>query len=480
MTLKIQSSIKKSQQWQQQTENTINRLTVSSEHVANQIEDSSHLQSQLLDAQNASLENQERLLSSGQSLSAALEQSQGNVAKMVENFKHQSTEQRALMGEVFERIQMLQSIVMGEFTGFYSWIFYTFAIIVSYLITSTPRTSGARIWLFAIMTLNIMTERMVVSWYVNEDAKHIYPDANVLAFNRLWWCRTFYGTLAVVILGMCTYRYRDLVKETHDKIAQIFDQNKMIMENLKAQPKTPNASLPLEVGNGYNRYIEGQGPAMITHGGHGVSNTSSSSGISADMVDSQKNLSIQYKRKPSYSPKILDETQSGYNSDDSNSNSDDSFAESDHTYIPRGKESDSDTSIASFATGLSRQSSRCSTPSLYDELRDLRKDMGLVTPAKDGSTSIGSAGKRGPGRPKGSRNNTPVHSPMSGERFGLQRYNLRNRNVTSPNVNPIVNQETEGQFGQLVKRLQKISHRNSMLARFTIERKEILPSDDDM
>jgi len=61
--------------------------------------------------------------------------------------------------------------VMGEFTGFYSLIFYALSITVAYLLTSTQRTSGARFWLFFILTLNVAVEWMLAKWYVDFGAQ---------------------------------------------------------------------------------------------------------------------------------------------------------------------------------------------------------------------------------------------------------------------------------------------------------------------
>ena len=101
---------------------------------------------------------------------------------MMAEFKATTSEQKDLIFEVFDRIKSLQSIVMGEFSGFYSLIFYVLSILVSYLVTSTPRTSGARFWLFLVMTANIIVERLIIAWGVpdkNDTSTTIFIDENV-------------------------------------------------------------------------------------------------------------------------------------------------------------------------------------------------------------------------------------------------------------------------------------------------------------
>ena len=152
------------QVWQEETGNTINRLSNTSATVTQQLQEASELQGKMLKDQNMSLENQGVLLNRGLELKKTLEESSIDVHRMLDDFKNSTKEQKIILFEVFDRMNSLQSLVMGEFTGFYSFIFYTLSILISYLLTSTPRTSGARFWLFVLMTLNIVFERLMVWW----------------------------------------------------------------------------------------------------------------------------------------------------------------------------------------------------------------------------------------------------------------------------------------------------------------------------
>ena len=185
------------QSWQEETDDTIDRLAENSAHVARQIEDSSELQSQVILKQNESIKNQEILLHRGNELKKTLEESTVDVHSMLQEFKVSTIEQKALIFEVFDRLTALQNIVMGEFTGFYSLIFYTVSVLVCYLLTSTPRTSSARFWLFLLMTINIIMERTIVAWGCEQyqDAESgIVIDENVssrLIQSYCWfklWC----------------------------------------------------------------------------------------------------------------------------------------------------------------------------------------------------------------------------------------------------------------------------------------------------
>lgn len=152
-----------SQIWQEETENTVHRLADNSAKVAQQIADSSNLQEEMMKQQNQTIANQRMMLERGNDLKKTLEDSTVDVHHMLNQFKESTVEQRQLIFEVFDRVNSLQSVVMGEFTGFYSLIFYTISVLISYLLTSTPRTSGARFWLFVLMTVNMVMEQIVAS-----------------------------------------------------------------------------------------------------------------------------------------------------------------------------------------------------------------------------------------------------------------------------------------------------------------------------
>jgi len=159
-------------EWQITTEETVNRLTDTSANVVHKLESAEDIQQELLRKQNDSIRLQQHLLEGGAELQQSLEESKGDVQAMMLEFHKAASEQQKLKNlifEVFGRVQALQSIVMGEFTGFYSLIFYAVAIIIAYLLTSTPRTSGARFWLFLILTLNVASEWMLVKWYSASD-----------------------------------------------------------------------------------------------------------------------------------------------------------------------------------------------------------------------------------------------------------------------------------------------------------------------
>ena len=151
------------QVWNEATENTISNLAESSSHVALQLQESSHLQAEMIKQQNDSLENQKILISSAAKLTHVLSNSSDEINRLFQTFKEATQEQRLLITDVFDQLISLKQTVLGEFSGFYSILYYFLSILVSYLLTSTARTSGARFWLFSIMTASIFCEYFITA-----------------------------------------------------------------------------------------------------------------------------------------------------------------------------------------------------------------------------------------------------------------------------------------------------------------------------
>ena len=144
------------QVWQDQTEQTIGRLASTSQDVVIQLGKASELQNEMIQQQKQSLHNQKKL-------SEIISTSTNNINKMFDVFENKTNEQRHVVEDLFDKVNRLQSLVLGEFSGFYSIVYYTIMILMSYMLTSTPRTAAARFWLFGIATVNILSERFALS-----------------------------------------------------------------------------------------------------------------------------------------------------------------------------------------------------------------------------------------------------------------------------------------------------------------------------
>ncbi|CAK8681815.1 unnamed protein product [Clavelina lepadiformis] len=149
-----------SQVWHEATENTISRLADNSAKVASSLGQSLVIALEMVERQNEEMLRNERLLHEN------MHKSFLDMQRSHEETKNVIREQRALFVEVFGRVAVLQKTVLGEFTSVYTFGFYIGASLLAYILTSTSRTSSARIWLFVLVTVNFFTERAVVNYHL--------------------------------------------------------------------------------------------------------------------------------------------------------------------------------------------------------------------------------------------------------------------------------------------------------------------------
>ena len=153
-----------SQVWHEKTQATIQRLSLSSQQVADQLEESGKLQQKVIERQNQSLKNQETILDKANNLSKIINTSSENIHEMLSDFQKTSTEQRLVINNLFDRVAQIQTLVTGEMSTVYSLVHYISVILIGYLLTSTARTNGARLWLFGLVILSMVVEWLLVSY----------------------------------------------------------------------------------------------------------------------------------------------------------------------------------------------------------------------------------------------------------------------------------------------------------------------------
>lgn len=235
------------QAWHQATENTISRLADNSAEVAGHLEESSHVAKEMIARQNASLKNQELLLQNEERLKDSMQKSVLDVQKSHAETKAIISEQRALFSEVFDRVAVLQKTVLGEFSSIYTFGFYVGSTLMAYILTSTTRTSGARIWLFLILIMNAATERAITHYYVNPiDGDTSFGIGSLssfipeLIYEQTWLCRKVYTGFALFVLLASIFRYKDYNRINNNLLNEIMRQNQelqtYIKENIREVP----------------------------------------------------------------------------------------------------------------------------------------------------------------------------------------------------------------------------------------------------
>ncbi|VDH91037.1 Hypothetical predicted protein [Mytilus galloprovincialis] len=439
-----------SQVWHDETERTIKRLATSSEDVATQLEETSELQNEMLHQQKESMTNQQEILEKSVNLSNIISTSSDNIHKIFDEYKNATNEQRLLIGDLFDKFSHLQSMMLGEFTGLYSILYYAVMVLMSYFLTSAPRTAAARFWLFGVATVNILSERFAISWLISEENQLAGSggdiDEAVYMYQKL--CRKISGAVALLVLGISAYCYQDL----HVINNQLLWDIKRKIENLEIK----NTGL----GN-QNQEI---GRTLSTD-------------TSSDTILQEYNSNTD---RPNTLTAAADTT--GYESDsgcsESSLSTESLSGDTDNTYIPSSL-----STVESYSTCYSWESSQTT---LTDELRDIRG----ATPLKEIAEQIDAWAKTGKYRQPSpirsmesrfadqtgsrvTRSITP--QPSTSKNSFSQKYFLRQRSPKPLPYNQTVYFESPGSFAKTVKSLEKITRKNSLLTRNNIKEQKRSP-----
>ncbi|KAG7200013.1 hypothetical protein KM043_014433 [Ampulex compressa] len=159
--------------WQSETDNTIRLLYQVSSRMKEQLLEASEMQGAVLEGQREGLKIQNELLENGRELGSVLKSSSETVNSMILDFK----------------------------------------------IGSLKRTVDARLTLFAILSLNVVVERMLVQYYDNINHGSMESKENLL--NTTWLYRKISLMLCTLTLVCTYYCYKDEQIETYKALQRI-------------------------------------------------------------------------------------------------------------------------------------------------------------------------------------------------------------------------------------------------------------------
>ncbi len=217
------------------------------------VQESRRTQVNLLQTVNKAVETQQKLIETNTYLQEIINSSALNVQNVLEEFNQQTKTQQMAIFHLFDRLQQIQSYILGEFTLFYSVIFYLFTIIVAYILTSTRRTQSARAGTFILLTSMLLTESIIVSMSKQSndfDSKFdlfgYNFDLNYNLYSYIWLCRKFYIYLSFLTLVISAYMYCDYnfsnnkllneIKNDHNELRTLINEIKMVSSATTSRP----------------------------------------------------------------------------------------------------------------------------------------------------------------------------------------------------------------------------------------------------
>jgi len=216
-----------SQVWQEEQEATMHSLADNSAKVSESLAEASLLQRRLV-------ERQEESLDFHRELASGIAGAKGNVLDMLEEFKISTYEQKNLIFQVFDKVSILQNLVVSEMSWLYTVIFYSACLLVIYLATATRRTADARLWLFVVLTANFAVERLVVKWSLPQAGEADVMNLSGLVHDRVWLCRQVAIAVAAVVLAVVAVRFKDYNKINNQLLEEIRRQNLELKQNMES------------------------------------------------------------------------------------------------------------------------------------------------------------------------------------------------------------------------------------------------------
>ncbi|XP_020648688.3 uncharacterized protein LOC110078646 isoform X2 [Pogona vitticeps] len=221
--------------WQQRAQDTVHRLTSSSETVARQLESTNRLAEKIALAQNATLRSQEQILQDGELLRQTLHDSSRGVRQAFQELQYSASEQRVAFAEIFNRVAFLHNFIVGESSALYSVFFHLLSGAVSLVLTSCQRTAGARFILLTLVGINIYLERVICSFLMDHQ-----DDGDDLMENISFWVglsRRGFAGLGLAITTYFIWTYKDPTKQSQ-QVLQSLQETRTEIRRLLQETET--------------------------------------------------------------------------------------------------------------------------------------------------------------------------------------------------------------------------------------------------
>ncbi|CAK6975925.1 uncharacterized protein LOC121895850 isoform X1 [Scomber scombrus] len=220
-----------SEAWQSRAESTMHRLTESSAGVVEQLLSTRQMAEDLIEVQSAALQTQQEILNNGEELRVTLKDSTQGLKSVFSDLSSVSRQQQVALSELFNRVSFLQSFMMTEAHSLGSCLYNAAALCASFLLTSTQRTSKARLLLLAQVCLNFYLERKIWQYVMSSDHpehKHMeLMSVYVSVLRRSMVC------VGVCVLLFVCVRYRDPVQQSLQVLQQLKETQRSLQEALQ-------------------------------------------------------------------------------------------------------------------------------------------------------------------------------------------------------------------------------------------------------
>ncbi|XP_037092405.1 uncharacterized protein LOC119112354 [Pollicipes pollicipes] len=200
----------------------------------------------------------------GQQMSRDVHVWRDNLRDMVHDFRQQTAEHRDLILTVFERLTSLQQLVLDRFSWFNSLAHYVAGVVLVYLLTSTARTAGARLWLFLVLTGNLALERLLAAYFISAPSPVLIQNAQetgAVLEDMVWLLRRAAVSLCLLLLSVVAYRYRDLNAANNRLLLELhrrqLEMHRYLTSKGVTEPEPGSRCDAVRAGTGANAAVAG-------------------------------------------------------------------------------------------------------------------------------------------------------------------------------------------------------------------------------
>lgn len=183
----------RSRKWQAEAARTITELGASSVRATAELRRAAETQAQLLRRQQQMFANTEHLRQELVSAHSTLR------------------EHREMLDTSLLRLSYVQAFFVDQFATLHSLGYYAIAVVLSFLMTASKRTAGARPWLLLLFLINLLAERLIVKWTSLDAIDRAAPLASDSPLGiHIGLCRRLVSLLALCVYLYQLYTFRDL------------------------------------------------------------------------------------------------------------------------------------------------------------------------------------------------------------------------------------------------------------------------------
>lgn len=156
-------------QFQVEIAKTALLLKKNTDRVNQLLVDSAKSQDKIVDLQKNVIEEQKKSIANSKWLTDQISKSRQQAKFMYQEFTEATIEQKHLIIKIFDRLRHFETFILGELTVFHSILYFISITVITYILTSVPRTYKARFYMMALIVASAVFEKYIQDFTLNSN-----------------------------------------------------------------------------------------------------------------------------------------------------------------------------------------------------------------------------------------------------------------------------------------------------------------------